>query len=432
MNTDSFVGYEGIAPVGPEVNFTKISNTQLHKLGLKPGAGKMVDQLDDLWRDPPNIIIAKCLKSTGFVQNNFKHQTIRKKVHYVMGLGIYQQLVIDKRTGAKVLGPGQMKFRNLYRPYRGQNMDGKTILVWRTGGIGDLGFIQPNLRYLKQKYPTCKIWFACGPQYQAMVDNWDCIDLLLDLPFPVTHLQRADYHALFEGVIERCKEAHTTNAYHLFSRWLGLDLPDELLVPHNVPKEEKLVKCREVLKSWDVDEKGYIVLQLRASSPIRTPRPEMWRKVVNILTHRGHKVVITDSPRMGKMIDDFKGIVDKPEMVFNFAHHSETLDCTIALASLAKLVVATDSALIHLAASLGTPSFGIYGPFPGNIRMTTYKNSDWTDCQAPCSPCFLHGSQPCVKNVKGHGICYDNLNVQEMIFKIERLLNDKNNDDCQK
>jgi len=61
-------------------------------------------------------------------------------------------------------------------------------LVFRTGGIGDLLFIQPNLIYLKEKYPTCTINFACGPQYQSMVETWDCVDNVVDLPFSLVDL----------------------------------------------------------------------------------------------------------------------------------------------------------------------------------------------------------------------------------------------------
>jgi len=421
VNPNSFMEY-GITPKSPNENMTKISNTQLYKLGLKPGSGKMVDKIEDLLDDPPNIIIAECVKTTGFVQNYFKHQVIHKKVNYVMGLGIYQQLVVDKNTGAKVLRPGRSKFRNLYRPYNGHDLNNKTLLVWRTGGIGDLGFIQPNLNYLKEKYPTCKIWFACGPQYQAMVDNWECVDLLLDLPFPISYLHKANYHVLFEGVIERCKQAHTDNAYNLFSRWMGLDLPDELLVPKNYPKQEKLNECREVLKTWNVPEKNFVLLQLRASSPVRTPRPDMWRKIVNVMNHKGYNVIITDSPRQEKMISDFITLVDKPNMVFNFSPYSKTLDYTIALTSLSKLIVCTDSSLTHIAASLDVPSLSIFGPFPGFIRLKTYKNADWVDCKAPCAPCYLHGSFPCGNSKEGHGICYDNLDIQEFSNKFDKIM----------
>jgi|GEM_PF-1535444 len=411
-------------------NMTPLSNSEKMKLGLKKESQMMVETLEDLKNSPPNIIIGKCTDDTSFVQNNFKQQWLKKKRSYVMSLGIYQQLFRDKRAvrrghkSPRILKPSNLKFMNLYKPYRGEEIEGKRLLVWRTGGIGDLCFIQPNLRFLKEKYPTCEIRFACGPQYQSMVDNWDCVDRVLDLPFELKELMEADYHVLFEGVIERCTEAHRENAYNLFTRWMGLNLPPERLIPLNVSKPPRLDACIEALSSWGVQPNKFALIQLRASSPIRSPRPELWKKVTDALTSKGIKVVITDSPGKAKMIDSFIENVNDKDMVFNFSPHSITLDYTIALTSLAQIVIGTDSALMHLAESVGTKALGIFGPFPGEIRLTTYRKADWINCEAPCAPCFLHGSQPCPKHQNNHGICYDNLDMNIFNEKLERMLND--------
>ena len=40
-----------------------------------------------------------------------------------------------------------------YKKYNGEDLNDKTLLVWRHGGIGDLMFMMPPLRLLKIKYP---------------------------------------------------------------------------------------------------------------------------------------------------------------------------------------------------------------------------------------------------------------------------------------
>jgi len=77
----------------------------------------------------------------------------------------------------------------------------------------------------------------------------------------------------------------------------------------------------------------------------------------------------------------------------------------------------------NLAKSLGIKNFGIYGPFPGSIRLSTYKYSDWIDCKKECSPCFQHSLSPCKNSRNGCSTCYDNLNVDEVIERIENHLN---------
>jgi len=405
-----------------------VTPSTLRKFGLKAQDVKIVENLEELREAPPNIIIAQSRKNFNFVQNYFKEQSLKKKGKYVMGLGVFQQLQRDKSGKNKLLQPAPMRFKNMYKPYIGQEVNNKTVLIFRTGGIGDLLFIQPNLTYLKQKYPTCYIKFACGPQYQPMIENWDCVDEVLDLPFSFKHLQESDYHMLFEGVIERCKEAETKNAYNLFSIWLGLDLPDNLLLPKQEPKEELVDECFEILKEWGLENDSFILMQLRASSPIRTPRHEFWSKIIDELNRRGYNVILTDNPQQSENIDNFIKLLKKPEMTFNFCQHSESIAYTIALTSLCKATFGTDSALGHIAASLDKKCFGIYGPFPGHIRLKTYPKTAWVDAQRHCAPCFIHSQKACPQSKDIYSPCYDELietdeKLKDIIDKFEGLLN---------
>ena len=389
-------------------DFKPPSPTSLREMGLTMNGMSFVQTMDSLRENPPNIIIAECQKDFSFIQNYFKKQTLKKNAKYVMGLGVFQQL--ERPKGKKLLKPASVKFKKLYNPYIGQDLTDKTILVFRTGGIGDLMFIQPNLIYLKEKYPTCTINFACGPQYQSMVETWDCVDEVIDLPFALTRLTDADYHVLFEGVIERCREAENVNAFNLFSRWMGLDLPNELLIPKQEPDPELVDKCKEILHGWNVEEGSFILMQLRASSPIRTPSHEFWEEIINELNERGYKVLLTDSPRQKDKVDVFIKSLKKPEMTFNFCQYSESIAHTIALTKLSRCVLATDSALNHIAASMGIYCFGIYGPFPGHIRLSTYPKAAWVDAKRECAPCYIHSPKPCPKaSYDGYSPCYNEL-----------------------
>ena len=402
----------------------------IRQFGITAENVNHVEKLEDLRKTPPNIIIAESKKTFGFMQNYFKRQTLKKKQKYIMGLGVFQQLFKDKsKKNVKLLKPASVRFKNVYRPYTGQDVNNKTVLVFRTGGIGDLLFIQPNLIHLKEKYPTCKIKFACGPQYQPMVETWDCVDEVLDLPFQFKHLIQSDYHMLFEGVIERCKEAEIVNAYHIFSRWLGLNLPKEQLIPRQDPKPELIDKCFKIIEGWGIADEPFVLMQLRASSPIRTPSHEFWVKIVDEINERGYNVVLTDNPRQGTNIDEFIKLLKKPEKTFNFCKYSDAIDHTIALTKLSACTVATDSALSHIAASLDVKSFGIFGPFPGYIRLMTYPLASWVDAKKHCGPCFIHSHQPCPHATKdGYSTCYEELidtdeKLKDVVDKFEELMN---------
>lgn len=403
----------------------KLSKHELFLLGInEDNLTKKVSSLEELKKNSPNIVIANCLKSVRFIQNSFKEQELTKKHKYVMSAGLYIQLHHDTRSNLEILKPSNLQFKNIYKPYTGQNLDNKSLLVFRQGGIGDLLFIQPNLIYLKDKYPTSIIKFACGPQYQSMVREWDCIDEVLDLPFSASVLFNTDYHCVFEGVIERCKEAEKTCSYNLFSKWMGLDLPDEKLIPKQNVNEEFLEKNKKILDELNVKEKDFIVIQMKASSIIRTPNPEIWTKLINILTSKGYNILLTDSPQKSRDIDDFITKLDNKDKVKNFCQYSKEIADTIAITYLSNMVIGTDSSLCHIAESLGIKSFAIMGPFNGSIRYSTYKNNDWIDVTGEkCCPCFTHGNQSCNNStIGGYSKCYNNLDYNLCIEKIEKLL----------
>ena len=132
--------------------------------------------------------------------------------------------------------------------------------------------------------------------------------------------------------------------------------------------------------------------------------------------------MISGSPVYADSVDNFIKSLETPQNVFNFLHDSSDISDVIAMTSLAKFAVSPDSALIHIAGGLGIKSFGVYGAFPGELRLSTYKNCDWTDCKTDCSPCFIHDYSLCKNALNGHPVCYDNLDIPEAVGKIDKLL----------
>ena len=274
--------------------------------------------LNDLKKHPLNIVNTECVKTMNYTVGNSKEMTFINGNKYIMSIGMYNELH-ELKNGPKVLKPTAKKFMSAYRHYEGNDLTNKSLLVWRTGGIGDLLFIQPSLVYLKSKYPSCKITFACNPEYQSMLKEWDCIDSVISLPFDFRLMIHHDYHIVFEGVIERCREAEVENALELFARWMNLDIPKEELVPKQKVNVPALQYCKECLSKNEIDE--FVLIQPRASSPIRTPNPDMWVKVIDYLTEKGHKVVLIDSPKNHNIINELllKCNPERYQSIFNFS-----------------------------------------------------------------------------------------------------------------
>lgn len=406
-------------------------------LGVDVKAVRKFKTIEELRKHVPNMVLGEAVDTFSFSINHGTPKPFPKGSKKVISMYVYKCLEYDPKTRKKQLKPSDITFRDAYRPYRGQDLNGKRLLVWRTGGIGDLLFIQPNLRWLKENF-DCEILFSCSPVYYPLLDHWKgCFDKVVDFPIDFVNLDKTDYHITFEGVIERCEEAEYTNAYKLFSKWMYTQPKKENLIPklHPIKKEDEAVK--DILRDNKIDPYSYVVFQFRASSPIRTPSTELWKKIVYEVVDRGYKVIVTDSPRMTDKLDimlhrDFDS--KYRDKIFNFSSFSKTLSTSISLVNLSKMIVAPDSSFIHIAAGLNVPVLGIYGAFSGDVRMSTYKNVGWVEppenkevCEYGGRYCFSHGHTPCKWTKKGKCVpCYDHIKTEDInngldyLLKIER------------
>jgi ADP-heptose:LPS heptosyltransferase len=406
----------------------------LEQLGVKKEEVlKHYDTLDDLRQSTPGMVLATAVKDFWFSIDRKKKQLFKRGSSRILSLFLYDKLKADPE-GNQCLEPAKDMFKDVYNPYTGQNLTNKTLLVWRTGGIGDLLFIQPNLRYLKKKYPTCKIWFGCSPAYYPLINNWKCLDKIVTLPTKYEIFKQADYQVTFEGVIERCNEAKITNAYKLFSKWMGLadEIPDSDLVPIQYLKKTNNLEVLKKLDELGVKPYEYITFQIRTSSPVRTPGLDVWKNLMLPLLENGHKLVICDSSHMSAKIDQFiKTVIPTKyrDNVINFCTYAPSIDYCASLINFSNIVISPDSSYTHISAALGVPVLGVYGAFPGHIRMSLYKNADWiepeqnsTICEFGGKGCCLHGHKPCPVHEHGMSPCFNEIDFEEAHKKILKLI----------
>ena len=226
--------------------------------------------LQSILNQTPNMVLAKVIENGEFIIQN-KKLSIKKGSVLVMPFNFYLNAHRDKNRH-KNLKPYKVKFKNVYKRYNGQDLNHKRLLVWRTGGFGDLMFSQPVLRYLKKKYPSCKITFATSPNFLPLLADWPekIVDDYLTIPFDYKFLVNSDYHLTFEGLIERSIDAKKINAYDLFA--MGSGIYDELMKTGDSSIYETVLKTdpqieKEIINNIPKDD--YVVIQMRSSSHIR-------------------------------------------------------------------------------------------------------------------------------------------------------------------
>ena len=104
------------------------------------------------------------------------------------------------------------------------------------------------------------------------------------------------------------------------------------------------------------------------------------------LAGRGHRVLFSDSPADGSRLDP---IIAATEGAASPAPATPNIRSLAALVSTARLVVAADTGVLHIAAAAGTPCLGLYGPKAPSTYRPWGENTLACSAGVPCSPCTL-------------------------------------------
>jgi len=304
-------------------------------------------------------------------------------------------------------------------PYCGQSLHGKKLLIWRSGGYGDILFLTPLIRRLKTIYPTSSIRFATQPKYRMVFDGNPDVEKHYPMPMPLSAVKEADFHLYFEGTIEKAKDP-TVNAVDLLSSHAGVEIPDENKLPIYNPSSARVKVNRQKI----IDDNGligdspWVAIQVRASSPVRTYPVHLLSKVINKLCKSGMVVLVLgmkgDFPKDCRR----RGVIDLCGAFIDMTD-------TVAVLASCKLLVAPDSSLTHFAAAMSIPCVALYGPFPGSARTSYYPLCNTLEAKADCAPCMLHGHFACPEALKRRQLwspCFDSIQPRTIIEAVRNIL----------
>lgn len=322
--------------------------------------------------------------------------------------------------------------------YKGEPLDGKTLLLWRTGGIGDLLFVTPSLRLLKERYPTCRIEFGTSYHYTQILWGNPHVDEVFPLPVSGRRIAAADHYIHFENIIEHNKRAEVIPACDLFMEAFGID-------PSSIPRDEAW-KRRPVLKVDPevrrcVEARFFpqgkpdaivVAVQLKSSSVVRDYPPSPYGRILSLMVQGGYHPVLIGSGR------DLEFLAQMPlpkEGFSNAIGRTRSLLEMAALIDLCDMVVGPDSSAIQIAGALEKPVVGLYGPFPPVLRMGYFKNAvglqavvtgkcnDRSAAKIP-NGCFLHGFLPCPQSLwtKGWSPCFHLVDPPLVVRHMDHLV----------
>ena len=321
-------------------------------------------------------------------------------------------------------------FKKKYNPYRGQDLTRSSILIWMYGGgFGDLLFLQGVLKHLKAKYPTCVFSIAVGQHQVEYVKSFGLFQNVYTTPLPAVPLLEHEYHICFDHLL-RSEEGKTANAYDLYSKHIKLNKQQAQLYPDIPVLPERKNYISRLFKSHlkGVQKDNYIVVQFSTSTRTRNPRFDFRLKVLNeLISTYGNDYIFMFTDSSNRQ-DDIDFLIQKsidPSKCRTFIGYNRDILDTVALLEQSALVVSVDTGLIHIGAAVGTPVYGIYGPFPGKIRLSTYRNCKWIEPKTKeltCTPCCRHDWDLCDNAEHEYPVCYDYIDVNQIVSDVGSLL----------
>lgn len=134
-------------------------------------------------------------------------------------------------------------------------------------------------------------------------------------------------------------------------------------------------RVAQLCRRWPLTNMGYVVIQPTARWAFKNWPEQAFSQLINHLIQRGERVVLTGghSTVESAAIAQILAGCEHPQRVTNLAGRLELPELAAVIDS-AKLFIGVDSAPMHMAAALQTPSVVLFGP--SNLKQ-------WLPWRAP-------------------------------------------------
>ena len=260
----------------------------------------------------------------------------------------------------------------------------KSILLIRSGAIGDLLLLSPAISALQAKYPASNISIACHKRHWPILSAVEI--QMAEYPIPMDAVGDYDLIIPLEHIVELSTEKgiHATDA---FAEAIGVAVTDY--------KPVYKAFANEIPESLIARGPRRIALQLRASAIIRDYPLEQWMKVIGLLVSKGWEVLLigTGNP-----------IIKNATPTVRDCGHLTFREAAAVLAT-CDVFCGVDSSFFNLCAALGMPpAVGLFGPVDWRTRVKEGSGQVALHGEAPCAPCGWTNTRA-GKRFPPHGPC---------------------------
>lgn len=303
----------------------------------------------------------------------------------------------------------------------------KRILHIHHCALGDMLFLTPVFRALKERYPGIVQTVITRKKGAIILEGNPWISevrIEKENPTPPV-LEQFDDIINYNGMLTVFPESELMNIFDVAAEWAGIELPDHRKKPEMYFSEEEQESADALLESWGfIPDDRYIVIQYDASSNVRNIPQATVLDLAEKISDDGYKVILfgqgdlrkkvhwrcsscgrRNFASMGNRINEIKvacacgagSRVQRGQDGLHGLYFIDSEKVTIRIIALlirkAAAFIGPDSCGLHLAGCFDTPSLGIFFSFDGDLRVRYYRNVRCMQVDVPCGPCFQHGKR---------------------------------------
>lgn len=348
-----------------------------------------------------------------------------KKIDYLIGPSLLKIAVAAKRRPVKISReklPGNSTER---------------ILIVRPGGIGDAALLLPSLKILHGIVPHARIDLLCEKRNYGIFKNSRFVSEILDYRKieHLAYLLRNEYDlvvdteqshmlstVLVSAIRSRCKVGFDTmgrgSVYEVAIRYSHQDYEVESFFrlfksvidkwpahfewnfPYIYPLPEDKVKIVSLVKGRN----NLVCLFPGASIEERQWPSSSWAKVADSLCLQGFQPVLLGARSEQKICERITREAEGD--LLNLCGFLSLIE-TAALLQESRLLISTDSGILHLGVVCNTPTVSLFGPGIAAKWAPKGKKHTVINKGLQCSPCTKFGETPpcpigarCIKEIK--------------------------------
>ncbi|MEK9628052.1 MAG: lipopolysaccharide heptosyltransferase II [Nitrospinota bacterium] len=348
------------------------------------------------------------------------------------------------------------------------NQDIHSIVLWMPNWIGDVVLTLPSLQALRRAYPKARITAVVKPPSDELLLGHPAINTVLSLPsgkdsgfwnrvkfarslkkyqFDVGIVFPNSFGSAFllslTGTKNRLgyntdgrdiflthpivttnhlkKSQYRVDYYFKIFSPLSLDIPDTIFSP--VVKQEGDLPVREALLNIGLDEdEEFITLHPGTSKEERSWHVERFGILCQkIFKADGKKLILLGTKSEEDMLNRIKDYCPPGKVKVTPPMNLRVL---AGVLKKSRIFIGNDSGMMHLAAMVGTPIVGIFGP--GNPNTTgpfmAPERCEILTQNYPCSPCRQRFFRECKPSPHNKPYCLEDITVKNVHDAIHRLL----------